>query len=95
MVIWDDDYAVFGPGKHDVCMLCHGKLRAPFIMWHAWRGDKRYKFLCGTCCADMDHGFPLDLKTMAAAKRLQDLGFKPQEKICDGHRLVPMFDIQH
>jgi hypothetical protein len=43
----------------------------------------------------MAHGFPLDLKTMAAAKRLQDLGFKPEEKICSGDRLTPMFDIQH
>jgi hypothetical protein len=43
----------------------------------------------------MGHGFPLDLKTMAAAKRLKDLGSKPEEKICDGRRLVPMLDSEH
>ena len=94
MVIWADDDDIWGPGKHDVCMLCHGKLRAPFIMWHAWHGDARYKFVCSKCCADMAHGYPLDLKTMAAARRLQDLGFKPEEKICSGNRLAPMLDVQ-
>jgi hypothetical protein len=95
MVIWEDGDDVWGPGKHDVCMLCHGALRAPFIMWHAWRGNTDHRFICSRCCADMAHGFPLDLKAMATAKRLQDLGFKPEEKICNDDRLAPMFDIQH
>jgi hypothetical protein len=43
----------------------------------------------------MARGFPLDLKTMEAAKRLQDLGFRPEEKICNDDRLAPMFDMQH
>jgi hypothetical protein len=96
MVIWEDGDDVWGPGRHDACMVCHGKLRAPFIMWQAWRcnGEGR-RFVCSKCCADMAHGFPIDLKTMATAKQLQDLGFKPEEKICSGDSLAPMFDIQH
>jgi len=95
MVIWENGDDVWGPRKHDACMLCRGALHAPFIMWHAWRGNTAHRFVCGRCCADMASGFPLDLKAMATAKRLQDLGFKPEEKICNDDRLAPMFDIQH
>jgi hypothetical protein len=94
MVIWEDGDP-YKPSKNDTCMMCRGPLRLPLILWQVWRDHGRHKYICSSCCADMHSGFPADLRTMAAARRLQDLGFKPEEKICSGDRVAPMFDIQH
>jgi hypothetical protein len=95
MIVWDDDDAkVWGPPKEHMCMLCCRPLHAPFIMWHAWRGDTRKKFICSECCNDMRSGLPRDLEQMATARHLRDLGFTPREEICN-ERLAPMFTIEH
>lgn len=99
MIRWDYDCAAVVDG--DIrCALCGGKLRPPYMMWHISSRAWCEKYFCGECCEDMGDGnggrggFSRDLKEMAVARRIKDLGFKPR-KMARDDLFIPPGNNQH
>jgi hypothetical protein len=82
MIVWDREDP-WGPNKRDVCVMCHGQLHPPLIVWHTafdGEGDEgdNYqfgKFICNKCSVWMCHGLSLDMKQIVTAKKVGRLGF--------------------
>jgi hypothetical protein len=79
-IIWDENDQ-WGPGKHDRCVMCRGRLSPPLVMWFtSFRGgddaaDDELKFICSECCAEMGRGLSDDMRQIATAREVQHLGF--------------------
>jgi len=81
MIIWNDG-ETWGPCKDDKCIMCHGRLRPPLVVWHpAYRGEDDDtldygKFICNACCLSMGRGLWLDMQRIETAKKVERLGFR-------------------
>jgi hypothetical protein len=83
MIVWDASDCWAPCVKHGRCVICRGRLRFPFVLWHAFAPD-RYdnpeddgtRFICDECCDSMCRGFSIDMKQIATAKKVEQLGFR-------------------
>ena len=100
-IVWNDNDP-WRPGKDRRCTMCCGPLHLPVVIWFStYRGDddenvEDLRYFCSECCAEIQRGFSNDLKQMATAKQIRDLGFREgARKASDGELFVPGENSQH
>jgi hypothetical protein len=84
MVIWDND--TFGAAEDgSKCSLCGERLRYPYISWTMYWHSCGDKYFCRECCNSLGNGngggtgLARDLKEVATAREVKELGFDPHK----------------